>query len=54
MLVICDKAERCRERRHCGGAVPHDDISCEPCPFNPDAKCVKVEDNIEGNHVNDI
>ena len=28
----------------CGAAKPHDDRRCEPCPWNPTAKCIPVAD----------
>lgn len=27
----------------CGGATIHDDASCEPCPWNKNAKCIPVD-----------
>ncbi len=40
MKVICKKWRVCSEP--CGAKFPHDDSSCEPCPFDPQVECVEV------------
>lgn len=47
--VVCEKAKTCVHHLEdvqrgfgCGGAVPHDKRSCDPCPIHPDVKCVPV------------
>jgi hypothetical protein len=42
MKVICNQCHGCKEEYTCGAAVLHEDTSCGPCPFNPDAKCVPI------------
>lgn len=45
MKVICNKAGLHEECKNCGASKVHYDYDlCEPCPFEPDAKCVSVED----------
>ena len=38
--VQCNVSATCR--RICGAKVPHD---CEPCPFHPSAKCVRIKES---------
>lgn len=56
MKVICDSIGSVPSHSNapvtecsmCGGAIIHDDDSCEPCPWNKNAKCIPVDpgDNI--------
>lgn len=46
-MVVCDKAETCKFARQereqgcaCGATNPHHPQSCEPCPFDGEAKCI--------------
>lgn len=52
MKVICNSIgsvasnslmAQSRECYLCGASTPHDDSSCEPCPWNKDAKCIPVD-----------
>ena len=39
MEVRCKLHATCE--KECGAKKPHDDSSCEPCPFNKVAKCIE-------------
>lgn len=46
-MVICDSIGSVEHLcKGCGAAKPHIDsqASCEPCPVNPDARCIPVID----------
>lgn len=57
MEVICDSIGSVESHSNapgtecsmCGAAKPHDDRSCEPCPWNPAAKCIPVADEDPAN-----
>jgi len=40
--VVCNKKDTCKHAHMCGGAQPHSLSSCEKCPFDDDAVCVKA------------
>ncbi len=39
MKVRCNKAETCEQE--CGAKNPHDNDSCEECPFDKTAHCIR-------------
>ncbi len=43
MKVICSKAKTCTKDSMCGAKQPHEDNSCETCPFDTSAKCIEVK-----------
>jgi len=57
--IVCNKADNCRFRKEelargfeCGGAVPHTEDGCEPCPVDSTARCVPVKVFSPGNERN--
>lgn len=45
--VICNQADNCDEDYMCGGATPHifQKEECGKCPFVPEQKCIKIEED---------
>ena len=47
MKVSCDKKYSCKHLYDCGGCKPHEHdggSECGNCHFDPEAKCIPIED----------